>query len=105
MLLLCLAPLLGAALIAISRLEDYRHDVADVLVGSALGFGVAYFNWRRYYPSLWSKMCDEPFSAPGGSSPGGGFQRVRDEEEAFGSERESFSIGDDSVGYRREVER
>ena len=71
--LLCLAPLLGAALIAISRLEDYRHDIGDVICGSALGFVVAYFNWRRYYPSLLSKGCDEPFAAPEGSPSGGAF--------------------------------
>ncbi|KAL8655140.1 MAG: hypothetical protein Q9226_003164 [Calogaya cf. arnoldii] len=34
--LLALVPLIGAALIAISRCEDYRHDVYDVTVGSIL---------------------------------------------------------------------
>lgn len=94
--LLCVAPLLGAALIAISRLEDYRHDVGDVFCGSLLGFALAYFNWRRYYPSLLGKACDEPHSPPssGRTSPNGGFQRVRDEEEMYAG-GESFSIGDD----------
>lgn len=82
--LLCLAPVLGAALIAISRLEDYRHDVFDVVCGSLLGSIVAYFNWRRYYPSLADKDCDEPYSAPTASgSPSNGFRRVRDEEEGY----------------------
>lgn len=36
--LFCLTPLLGALMIAISRCEDYRHDVEDVCVGSVLGF-------------------------------------------------------------------
>src|SRR5437763_1473157 len=40
--LLAMAPLIGAALIAISRLEDYRHDVFDVTVGSILGMALAY---------------------------------------------------------------
>ena len=95
--LLCLAPLVGAALIAISRLEDYRHDVFDVTVGSLLGFLVAYFNWRRYYPSLLSKICDEPYtpSTSGRTTPNGGFQRVRDEEEGLGGEAVRYSIGDD----------
>lgn len=103
--LLCLAPLLGAALIAISRLEDYRHDVEDVIAGSLLGFLISCFNWRRYYPSLWSKACNEPYSPPGSSgrsSPNGGFQRVRDEEEELGLDgmRERFSIGEDRDGDR-----
>ncbi|KAK5113335.1 hypothetical protein LTR62_003434 [Meristemomyces frigidus] len=100
--LLCLAPLLGAGLIAMSRLEDYRHDYADVLFGSLIGFSVAYFNWRRYYPSLMSRGCDEPHAGPGsrtGSPSGGegGFRRVRDEEEGFVAEAGRFSIGDDEV--------
>ena len=96
--LVCLVPLLGAAMIAISRLEDYRHDVADVIAGSLLGILIAYLNWRRYYPGLLSKFCDEPYSAPGSTARAGansGFQRVRDEEEVYGGESERFSIGDD----------
>lgn len=84
--ILCLAPLLGAALIAISRLEDYRHGPLDVLGGSILGFVVAYFNFRRYYPSLLAPECDEPFSAPNGNEKSGSqgeFTRVRDEEEVY----------------------
>jgi diacylglycerol diphosphate phosphatase / phosphatidate phosphatase len=59
--LLALAPLIGAALIAISRLEDYRHDVFDVTCGSLLGMLIAYFSYRRYYPSLRLARCDEPY--------------------------------------------
>jgi len=104
--LLCAAPLLAAALITISRLEDYRHDHADVICGSLLGFSVAYFNWRRYYPSLLSKGCHDPYEPPAsrGTSPsGGGFQRVRDEEEGFGMiDDGQFDIGDEMEGYGRE---
>jgi diacylglycerol diphosphate phosphatase / phosphatidate phosphatase len=105
--MLCIAPLLGAALIAISRLEDYRHDHADVICGSLLGFLVAYFNWRRYYPSLLSRACAEPYTPPSsgrGSPNGGAFQRVRDEEEGYGStEAGRFSIGgDDGEGVYRD---
>lgn len=83
--LLCLLPLLGASAIAISRLEDYRHDVGDVLCGSALGFLVAYATWRRYYPSLASPDCKEPYAQPGKrtQSSNGGFRRVRDEEDMY----------------------
>lgn len=98
--ILCLAPLLCAALIAISRLEDYRHGPLDVIGGCILGFAIAYFNFRRYYPSLLSKWCEEPYSAPSGSgrsSPGGDFSRVRDEEEGYG-EDELFTLGDDGDG-------
>jgi diacylglycerol diphosphate phosphatase / phosphatidate phosphatase len=58
--LVALAPLMGAAWIAISRLEDYRHDVFDVTCGSFLGMLMAYFSYRRYYPSLRVAKCDKP---------------------------------------------
>jgi len=99
--LLCLTPLVGAAMIAISRLEDYRHDVEDVIVGSLLGLGVAYSTWRRYWPALTDRECDEPYSLSSTArrgSVGGGFTRVRDEEEGLdrsSADRERFSIGDD----------
>jgi diacylglycerol diphosphate phosphatase/phosphatidate phosphatase len=95
--LLCLAPLVAAAMIAISRLEDYRHDVGDVVTGSALGFTVAYFNWRRYFPSLLSRGCDEPHPSPssGRNSPNGGFRRVRDEEAGVGRTTEQYNLGDE----------
>ncbi|RYO97171.1 hypothetical protein DL765_011293 [Monosporascus sp. GIB2] len=86
--LLCLAPLLGAALIAISRCQDYRHDVYDVCVGSALGFLVAWFAYRRYWPSLSSRDCDEPYPTPGSDldeHDREGWRRVRDEEAGGGS--------------------
>ncbi|TKA26802.1 hypothetical protein B0A50_04248 [Salinomyces thailandicus] len=106
--LLGLAPLVGAALIAISRLEDYRHDVFDVVCGSLLGFLVALFNWRRYYPSLMSVGCEEPFAAAissGRGSPVAGFSRLRDEEEGYGTAGErrfSGGVGDDGEGYARD---
>ena len=65
-ILFSLLPLICAALIGISRLEDCRHDVGDVLIGGLLGSSVAYLNWRRYYPSLATEGCEEPFPAPGG---------------------------------------
>lgn len=34
----------------------------DVLVGSALGLGVAYFSYRQYYPHLASKTTHIPFT-------------------------------------------
>ncbi|KAF7195538.1 Diacylglycerol pyrophosphate phosphatase 1 [Pseudocercospora fuligena] len=92
--LICMIPLLGACLIAISRLEDYRHDVFDVVSGSLLGFLVALLNWRRYYPSLLEDGCDEPYSttSSGRNSPVG-YQRARDEEEGHANDR--FNAVDD----------
>lgn len=75
--LLALAPLLGAALIAISRCEDYRHDVYDVSVGSLLGMAVAHYTYRRYYPALRSKDCATPFPNPADER---GFAKLKDEE-------------------------
>lgn len=79
--LVCLVPLLGAALIAISRCEDYRHDVYDVCVGSLLGFTLAYWSYRRHWPRLTAHDCDEPYPRPGSDS-GASWTRLRDEEEA-----------------------
>ena len=59
--LVVLAPLIAAILIAISRLQDYRHDVYDVTTGSILGLVVAYFSYSRYYPSLKSPCCNIPY--------------------------------------------
>ncbi|KAI1610352.1 PAP2 domain-containing protein [Exophiala viscosa] len=59
--LIVLAPLVGAALIAMSRLADYRHDVYDVTVGSLLGMSVAYLTYRRYYRPLRHPKCEVPY--------------------------------------------
>lgn len=94
-----LIPLLAAAGVAISRLEDYRHDPYDVSAGSALGMGVAYLSYRRYFPALRSRACSEPFSAPvgeiggkrgdlemGGMDGGGEFELAADEDSEDESE-------------------
>jgi hypothetical protein len=97
--LLALAPLLGAALIAISRCEDYRHDVYDVSVGSVLGMAVAHYTYRRYYPALRSRGCAEPYPNPM-DEMGKGWKKVEDEEVARGAgdfELEEFS-GEDEDG-------
>lgn len=78
-MLLVLAPLLGAVLIAISRLEDYRHDVFDVTAGSILGLTVTYFTWRRHYPKLMSAECATPLTLQQAEGRKG-FRRIRDEE-------------------------
>lgn len=85
--LLCLAPLLVATWIAITRCQDYRHDVYDVCVGSLLGWTVAYWSYRRYWPRVGSSRCDEPYPGPPSGDEAVGvarYGRVRDEEEGGG---------------------
>lgn len=57
-----LAPLIVAALIATSRVDDYRHHWQDVTVGAFIGATFAIFSYRQYYPSLASSKSDCPFA-------------------------------------------
>ncbi|KAH0834171.1 phosphatidic acid phosphatase type 2/haloperoxidase [Lanmaoa asiatica] len=59
---LLLVPIGVASWVALSRTMDYRHHWEDVLSGSALGLGVAYFSYRQYYPHLASKTAHIPFT-------------------------------------------
>lgn len=69
--LFALVPLIVAALVAISRVDDYFHHWQDVVVGSVLGalqfdfvtlgFFIAYWSYRRYFPKLNSGGCDLSF--------------------------------------------
>ena len=93
-----LVPVLGAGLIAISRCEDARHDVEDVVCGSLLGIAVAWLCYRRYYPGLRTRGCDMPYPDRGemvkremrkvGASIDGG---VKADEES----RVGFVVGED----------
>ncbi|EEA23738.1 hypothetical protein TMatcc_006813 [Talaromyces marneffei ATCC 18224] len=90
-------PILGAIMIAISRCEDYRHDVWDVTAGAILGSSVAYFTYRRYYPSLRDIRCHVPYDLA--DAKGEGFAKLADDEErllhvngALGSDQESLPI-------------
>ncbi|KIJ69223.1 hypothetical protein HYDPIDRAFT_79486, partial [Hydnomerulius pinastri MD-312] len=55
-------PLFGATLVAISRTMDFRHHWQDVIAGAILGFVIAYFAYRQYFPSLASPMSHRPYS-------------------------------------------
>lgn len=55
-----LVPICIATLVAISRTSDYRHHWEDVVVGSLLGFTVAFATYFQYYPALTDNRCDLP---------------------------------------------
>ncbi|KAK1147903.1 hypothetical protein N8T08_000418 [Aspergillus melleus] len=101
--LIALTPLLCALMVAISRLDDYRHDVYDVTSGSVLGIFVAFFSYRRYYPALRSPICDIPHEKEDLVGPDGFAKLPGDEEQQLqGSgllsrrweSEESYQLGD-----------
>lgn len=96
--LIAFSPFVAAFLVAASRLEDYRHDVFDVVVGSLLGLSVSYFSWRKYYPGLSSQHCKDPYPAHAEEGPVGMFGRLRDEEDMVGGAGE-FEMSDDGARY------
>lgn len=56
--LLVMVPVLGAMLIAVSRIMDARHHPFDVISGSLLGIICAYVSYRQYFPPVteaWNK--------------------------------------------------
>ncbi|KAK4051443.1 hypothetical protein OIV83_002927 [Microbotryomycetes sp. JL201] len=59
---IAVAPVTGAALIAVSRTMDYRHHATDVIAGSLLGSVITFVVYRLYYPSIASPQAHLPFS-------------------------------------------
>jgi len=57
---ICALPMVIAAFIAISRVIDYHHSIADVIAGSILGFSVGIMAYFLYWPSLMSDGCHLP---------------------------------------------
>lgn len=109
-LLLTIAPLLGALTIAISRCEDYRHDVWDVTAGSILGLVVAWLTYRRYYPNLRDRHCETPYPSPGevmrrrlGSAKIDEESQRRRRRDSEGSEPEEEEIRRDLLGRPSET--
>jgi len=73
-------PSVGAALITISRTEDYRHDVWDVSTGTTIGALCALFCYRRYFRRLAERACDVPFEREEMEEGEDEFERLQDVE-------------------------
>jgi diacylglycerol diphosphate phosphatase/phosphatidate phosphatase len=58
--LVAFLPSFCAALIAISRTEDYRHHFVDVIIGSILGSVIGWWSYFRLFPSLYNDKCYNP---------------------------------------------
>ncbi|KAG0323566.1 phosphatidic acid phosphatase type, partial [Podila horticola] len=54
-------PIMGALLVAISRVRDYRHSAVDVTWGSIIGTIFAVFAYFQYYPSLTKVTSHVPY--------------------------------------------
>ncbi|BCR92882.1 phosphatase PAP2 family protein [Aspergillus chevalieri] len=95
--LLAFVPMLCALMVAISRLNDYRHDIYDVTCGSILGILVSYFSYRRYYPPLCSVKCDIPHDRKDAD----GFSRLAaDEEQQLDDmEGETYRLGEQETSH------
>jgi len=61
---LFLAPFMGATVVAITRVDDYRHHWEDVVVGCLVGLMFAIFFYRMRYPALYSPSAGIPYQFP-----------------------------------------
>jgi diacylglycerol diphosphate phosphatase/phosphatidate phosphatase len=68
--------------------------VYDVTCGSILGFSIAYFSYRRYFPRLRSAKCDEPFPSRE-TVFNEGFGKIKDDEETARGGARDFVLSDD----------
>ncbi|KAI6118461.1 phosphatidic acid phosphatase type 2/haloperoxidase [Pisolithus sp. B1] len=115
---LVLAPMSGAAFVAISRTMDYRRTCRgaplsrrthlkayvldhwqDVVAGSALGLVLSYFSYRQYYPGLGEADSHLPhmtrLEEPQDYDGGMGIPVYRDAEV---NENEAFRSGEETIG-------
>ncbi|XP_073525654.1 uncharacterized protein [Phyllobates terribilis] len=88
-LCLVLLPLLAAALVAVSRVDDYWHHWQDVFTGGTLGFVVAFLCYHQFFPPPYSHKgwgCYAYFKA---------LEEVhRTEEERARTEHETGNVDD-----------
>lgn len=59
--ILCLAPLMVATAVALSRVCDNHHHWEDVLAGSVLGLTITYFCYYQYYHPLGSESSGDSY--------------------------------------------
>lgn len=60
-ILSCLAPLVMAGVVAMSRCCGHHHQWEDVVAGSIIGFTSSYFCYRQYYHPLDSEVSGTPY--------------------------------------------
>lgn len=53
------SPLLLAAYVALSRVQDYRHHFVDIFTGGALGCTVAVSVYSKFFNSVFARNSDE----------------------------------------------
>lgn len=52
-------PLILAAYVALSRVQDYRHHFLDIVLGMIIGCTVAVAIYRKYFNSVFAETSDE----------------------------------------------
>ncbi|XP_003383907.2 PREDICTED: phospholipid phosphatase 5-like [Amphimedon queenslandica] len=60
-LITVLTPLISAAVVGISRIQDNMHHWEDVAVGSLLGFLMAFICYRHHFPSIFDTSSSYPY--------------------------------------------
>ncbi|KAK9470783.1 phosphatidic acid phosphatase type 2/haloperoxidase [Dipodascopsis tothii] len=57
-----LIPLVMGLFIGISRIEDYRHHITDIIFGGVIGTLVAWYSYRKFFPHLGRSDSDAPLA-------------------------------------------
>ncbi|KAI5475137.1 hypothetical protein MNV49_001881 [Pseudohyphozyma bogoriensis] len=111
-----LVPLMGAALIAISRTMDYRHHPTDVLVGGLLGLSMAVLtyhlsdkikktlihkaNVKKQYAKILKEEGYSEGSGANGAKLGERKSRAKEEEEGDSEDEDDDDEEDDNAPRR-----
>jgi hypothetical protein len=105
---LCLAPLLLATWIGMTRIVDYYHNYDDVSVGAIIGFSITLLTFHTHVSWLWIAVHpthESPLSGIGGGSsvaPLPGSHSARRNSGPSGNVHTHFS-DNSSPGSRRQV--